>query len=268
MCPVICVSDIHGQLFVFPKIKELRRRYPSAHVVFGGDYQDSIHHHTGLAVADTIRKMKIAEPDKIHVIKGNHDQLLWQSLTGKNTDWFEAGGDDIIEELSLTFTQSPADLWEAIELVKRKYAFLITWIGLLPMSVRIGHLIVVHAGIDLTLADPVKETSEHDKLWMREPYWYSAFYPNYAHNPLDAAIISGHTPTSLITGIYDGQPSQETLRNRTVSPRGILTVQYKNEYARFFIDGGNHSGPVNHIGNIGVFDADTGRLIEAIEDSE
>lgn len=268
MRPVICISDIHGQVFALSKLFSLRNKYPNAEIVFGGDYQDSAHHHTGLAVVEAIRKIKIAEPDKVHVLKGNHDQMLWQSLTGQNTDWFELYGDDTVEELSLNFTQPPSDLWEAIKMVREKYAYLITWIGLLPTTVRIGHLIFVHAGFDLSLPDPVKETSEYNKLWLREPYWFAAVYPNFAHNPLDAAIISGHTPTSLITGIYDGQPSQETLRNRTVNPRGILTVQYEGEYARFFIDGGNHSGPVNHIGNIGVFDADTGRLIEAIEDIE
>ncbi|WP_143463118.1 metallophosphoesterase [Levilactobacillus enshiensis] len=266
MKPVIAVSDLHGQMLVLPKVKKIRHRFKDAPIVFDGDYQDSFHHHTGFSVAQEIMQWQQKDPEHVFALKGNHDEDAYESLTGKNSYWLEAGGDDVIAEAVLGATQAPGSLEEAIGMVKRDYAPLITWMGKLPTTLQIGKLVFVHAGLDLTLANPIKDTPEREKLWLREPYWYTAIYPHYAHNPLQKAIITGHTPTSLITGVYDGQAAAETLRNRSVSPRGILTVQYEGEYARFFIDGGNHSGPTINTGNIGVFDADTGRLIEAIED--
>lgn len=266
MREVIVLSDIHGQMLVFPKLEEIWARYPQASVVFLGDYQDSFHHRTGFAVAQKIFEMQRADPQHVFAILGNHDADAWESLTGKNTYWLEAGGDDVIAEAVLGATQQPANLSEAIALVKRQYAPLITWMGRLPTTLKIGKLIFVHAGLDLTLADPVKDTPERDKYWLRESYWYSARYPNYAHNPLQQAIVSGHTPTPLITGIYDAPKAKATLRNRTVSPSGILTIQYEGEQPRYFIDGGNHGGPADKIGNIAVLDAGSGRLIEAFED--
>jgi len=267
MHPVIALSDIHGQLLVFPALAKLRLKYPEAEVVFLGDYQDSFHHHTGVSVAQKIQAMQVANPNKIFAIQGNHDAAAWESLTGQNEYWLEMGGEDIIAETMAIEGRSPADMTEAITMFKHEHVGLFDWIGALPLNIQIGKLFFVHAGLELSLADPIEDTLPHNKYWLREDYWYGKNAPNYAHNPLDCAIVTGHTPTGLITGLYDGSAAATTLRNRTVSPRGVLTVQYENEYARFFIDGGNHSSTAAHIGNIAVFDADNGTLLEAIEDN-
>lgn len=266
MQPVIALSDIHGQMLVFPALAKIRDKYPEAPVVFLGDYQDSAHHHSGFRVAQTIKDMQEAEPDKIFVIQGNHDASAYESLIGENNYWLEMDGEDVVMEAALAAGKLPVDMNDALAIVKRVDAALINWLGTLPLDLQIGKLIFVHAGLDLTLPDPVADTLPHDKYWLREDYWYEKLYPNYAHNPLASAIVTGHTPTSLITGIYDRPAEVTTLRNRTSSSHGILTVQYAGEYARFFIDGGNHSRPAAAIGNIAVFDADAGTLIDALED--
>lgn len=263
---VIVLSDLHGQMLVFPKLAKIWARYPRASVVFLGDYQDSLHHHTGFATAKKIFEMQRAYPTHVFAIQGNHDAAAWESLTGKNEFWLDGTGEDVIAEAALATGETAEDIDDVFQIVKQSYAELIAWMGALPLTLAIGNLLFVHAGLDLTLADPIADTPRHEKYWLREPYWYGPIYPNYAHNPLDYAIISGHTPTSLITGIYDAPKSQATLRNRTVSPSGVLTIQYAGEQPRYFVDGGNHSGPAGKIGNIAVFDADSGRLIEAFED--
>lgn len=268
MTPVIALSDIHGQMFVFPALAKLRQKYPTAKVVFLGDYQDSLHHHTGLKVAQTILTMQKAEPEQIFVLQGNHDAALWESMTGINEYWLDADGEDVISEAVLTTGEMPATMAEATEVVRREYTEVIEWFGHLPLTLRLGKLLFVHAGLDLTKADPVAETSNQDKYWLREEYWYGLKHPEFARNPLDCAIITGHTPTSSIAGVYAGAAAPATLRNRTVSPVGVYVVQYVGEYARFFIDGGNHGGPAARIGNIAVFNADDGTLIEAVEDQE
>lgn len=268
MRPVIALSDIHGQMLVFPALAKLREKYPDAPVVFGGDYQDSAHHHTGLAVAKHIKAMQAAEPDSIFVLQGNHDAAFVESMTGVNDYWLAAEGDDVIvEDVYADHPQQlPTSMDDVLNSFKQNNAILIGWMAALPLQVKIGKLLFVHAGLDLTLADPVAETSIEDKYWLREEYWYAGQKaPYWSHNPLPYAIVTGHSPTSIITGTYHGFPDRSTLRNRVASPRGILTVQYFSEYARFFIDGGNHGAPSHIFGNIGVFDADTGTLIDAIE---
>lgn len=193
--------------------------------------------------------------------------MAWESLTGKNEYWLDADGEDVIAEAVLLSSHTLQNMSAAFELVQREYSDMISWMGKLPLTVIIGKLVFVHAGFDLSLHDPIKDTSDHDKYWMREEYWYNV-QPVFAHNPLDYAIVTGHTPTRGITGLYaNGKADINTKRNRVASPTGVLTVQYEDEYARFFIDGGNHGGPADFIGNIAVFDADTGMLIEVLEDT-
>jgi len=267
MHPVIALSDMHGQLLVFPALAKLRLKYPGAEIVFLGDYQDSFHHHTGFSVAQKIQAMQVANPVQIFAVKGNHDATAWESLSGQNEYWLKMGGEDVIAETMAIDGRSPSDMTDAVAIFKHDHAGLIDWMGALPLTIQIGKLLFVHASLELSLTNPIQDTMPYNKYWLREDYWYGKNAPNYAHNPLDCAIVTGHTPTGLITGLYDDSAAATTLRNRTVSPRGVLTVQYENEYARFFIDGGNHSGPAARIGNIAVFDADNGTLIEAIEDN-
>ncbi|WP_461226125.1 metallophosphoesterase [Lacticaseibacillus suihuaensis] len=268
MRPVIALSDLHGQVMSFPLLADVRGRYPEAPVVLGGDYQDSYHHHTGLEVAETIYRMQRDEPGRIFALQGNHDAALVESMRGQNTYWLDAEGEDLILQCVAKDALPPASMAEALELVRQRYGKMLVWMAGLPLHLRIGRLIFVHAGFDLTLADPVALTPRQDQYWLREEYWYGPKSPIWAHNPLDASIVSGHTPTSLITGVYDGVAALATRRNRVASPHGILTVQYNGEYPRFFIDGGLHSGPAGRLPNIAVLDADTGGLIEAIEDAE
>jgi serine/threonine protein phosphatase 1 len=155
--------------------------------------------------------------------------------------------------------------------VKQKYQDLFRYIDRLPLHVQIGKLIFVHAGFDLSLRDPINFTTEQDQYWLRESYWYGnngKKRPVWGHNPLPLSIVSGHTPTSLMVGTYEGNAAKSTLRNRVASPHGILTVQYEHEFPRYFIDAGCHSGPASRIPNLGVLDAETGELIEAVESND
>lgn len=268
MNPVIAISDIHGQMLVFPELDKIRAKYPNAPVVFCGDYQDSAHHHSGFSVAEKIMEMQHGEPDKIYAILGNHDASAVESLTGENDFWLEGDGEDVIAEATLLRGHTLTSMKMATEFVRRDYTDLIDWMGNLPLTKKIGKLLFVHAGLNLSAANPIEDTSDQDKYWLREEYWYSV-QPYFARNPLDYAIVSGHTPTTNITGLYlGGNPDSTTKRNRVNGPAGILTVQYEGEYARFFIDGGNHGGPSWYIGNIAIFDSDTGELIEAFENGK
>jgi serine/threonine protein phosphatase 1 len=267
MNPVIALSDLHGQTMSFPALAKVRERYKTAPVVFCGDYQDSFHMHTGLKVADTIFKMQQKEPDAIFALQGNHDAALCESLLGRNTYWLDAEGEDTLIEILSGKTQQPSDINMALSMVRQQYMTLFQWLDKLPLHLQIGKLIFVHAGFDLSLSDPVALTPREDQYWLREGYWYGKKAPEWTHNPLNASIISGHTPSSLITGIYADSPAAPaTLRNRVASAHGILTVQYANEFPRFFIDGGLHSAPAHRLPNFAVLDADSGELIDAIED--
>lgn len=272
MKPVIAVSDIHGQILVFPALRKLRKRYPSALVVFCGDYQDSFHMHTGLRIIDTIYRMQQQGPSNIFVLKGNHDAALVESMLGINSYWLDAEGQDTLLEILAEDSLEASDIDTAFEMVKQRYMALFHYIDQLPLHVQLGKLVFVHAGFDLSLPDPINQTSEQDQYWLRESYWYGnngKKRPVWRRNSLPFSIVSGHTPTSLMTGTYsDGIAAESTRRNRVASPHGILTVQYEDEFPRYFIDAGCHSGPASRIPNLGVFDAETGQLIEAVESTD
>lgn len=59
MRPVIGLSNLHGSLLTLQVLKKMQAKYPQAPIVFGGDYQDSFHHHTGVRVAQRIQAMQL-----------------------------------------------------------------------------------------------------------------------------------------------------------------------------------------------------------------
>lgn len=151
------------------------------------------------------------------------------------------------------------------ELALKGYGSLIDWMSNLPLIYQPekSKIVFVHAGLDLLLDNPVRDTTDFDRLWMRATYWYDAnFWGTFGKNKLNFSIVSGHTPTSKISGKYfdDQGPIKKESDNNT-----ILTIRYPNEFPRYIIDGGVGEYP-QAFGNIGVFDGGTGRLIDCFED--
>lgn len=265
MAIVIALGDLHSQLATIPRLLQVQSLYPEAITVFLGDYIDCYGPNNGLALLAKIQTIQAQDSQHTVVLIGNHEQGLLDYLASPTQSaWLAYGGMETLRAATDDWTADKGPLFARQLLLDHQLA-LITWLRQLPLTYTLGKLYFVHAGLDLTLASPLRDTSRHNKLWIDAKYWYA---PNqwgtFAHNPLSYSIITGHTPTARITGKYEGNvhPAKQESDLNT-----IYAVQYPHEMPRYFIDGGAGSGqPHTEFGNIAVFDSDTGLLIDAYED--
>ncbi len=122
-------------------------------------------------------------------LKGNHEQLMLDYLDGGDgRTWFHNGGDATAESYGVEHLE--ADLWgdRATEtraalhhMVPDKH---IRFFKSLALSARYGDYFFVHAGIDPAV--PLDRQSEHDLLWIREPFLA-------ATDDHGAVVVHGHS---------------------------------------------------------------------------
>lgn len=263
---VIAISDIHGNMAVFTELDKLIKKYPLAQIVFLGDYIDG--HKQGFQVLNKIRDYQSKLPTQVLVLKGNHEQMFLDYMDTEDQLWFVNGGQATLKEWAYQLTGRGYSIDKDRKLVKRDNPEILDWINNMPLTYSIGHLFFVHAGLDWNKSDPRTQTQPDEMLWIRDAYIYqmSSSDPVFEHNPLNQALITGHTPTLLIYGEYDdNRPGFKNVFTNQSDPCPIKQVQYPGEYARFFIDGGNHGG-LARIGNIAVFNSETGQLIDSYQD--
>lgn len=261
---VIAVSDIHGSMAVMGHLRRMQAKYPDAVTVFCGDYIDG---HPHAANVLQLIERQVAD-GRAYAILGNHDQMLLDYLhdDANRKAWFMNGGDKTVTNMvqAVTGKELPPESDFSRHTMIDSYEDTAKFIAQLPTMCVYGKIIFVHAGFDLSKSDPLRDTSQLDRIWIREDYIYRTdrSEPIFAHNPFDYTLVSGHTPTGLIGGRFEG--SEESIPEQF--PRcPILTVHYEGEAPRYFIDGGVHSGRVENQGNIAVFDEETGELIDRLE---
>lgn len=232
-------------------------------------YIDTSTDNLGFALIDRIRHIQAANPAHTVVLMGNHEQVALDFFRNSYRDaWLSFGGANTLMAATKALDGSQS-LTADRRLVLDRQASLIAWMRARPLSYVAGKICFVHARLDLTLANPVKDTPDHSLLWLRAKYWYGADIDTvtFASNPLKASIVSGHTPTGMVFGRYASQagvPQQPAECRSHRNP--ILTIRYPGEMPRYFIDGGVGAGNQDLLGNIGVFDSETGLLIDKFED--
>lgn len=265
MTQVIVLGDIHGQMAVFPRLDAVQRRYPDALTVFIGDYIDG--HHQGFAALVEVRRRWLADAEHTVVLRGNHEQIMLDYLNdAEQNSWLVNQGAETMQAAVMQRFGRAGEPATNRQLLRAGYPGLLSWVETLPVEFALQHVRCVHAGYALGVSDPLAATPTTVKLWARGDYWYGGNRePVFAHNPLAATIVTGHTPTGHITGRFEGglQPAKEMAPTHPV-----FTVAYPGEYARLFIDGGNHGGPARRCGNIVVIDSATGALVEKIQDPQ
>ncbi|KRM54379.1 metallophosphoesterase [Lacticaseibacillus sharpeae] len=261
---VIAVSDIHGSMTVMGHLRRMQAKYPDAVTVFCGDYIDG-HPHSAEVVRSIMRQVA---DGRAYAILGNHDQMLLDYLRDdvNRQAWFMNGGDKTVASMvhAATGKDMPPESDASRHAMIDKYTDMGEFIAQLPTMCVYGKIIFIHAGFDLSKADPLRDTSAVDRIWIREDYIYrnDRSEPIFAHNPFDYTLVSGHTPTGLIKGRYDGD---ETYIETKFPKCPILAVHYDGESPRYFIDGGVHSGYKENQGNIAVFDEETGLLLDSLQ---
>lgn len=193
------VSDIHGKASELDLV--LKEYNPAEEVlIFLGDYIDR--GANGLGVLETIMTMCLLHGrSKVKVLRGNHDNLLLDTLAGDEeayATWLFNGGNKFLEEiLQVENTTEFTSSWDisqrdvinlCMKHIPDKVDFLKTQTLLYYQD---SSFLFTHAGFN-SLKEDWRETSTDDFLWIRDHY----------RKPNNTGYINifGHTRTSVIRG--------------------------------------------------------------------
>jgi serine/threonine protein phosphatase 1 len=173
------IGDVHG---CFDKLVRLLGRCRlhcaarAMRLVFIGDYIDRGPHSR--RVVELVIDTQHAAPDRVVCLRGNHEAMaLAAAAEGGEMEglWLINGAAATLRSYGVT---QAADLpAEHLE-----------WFGSLPLAHDDGLRYFVHAGVDPRV--PLAEQSEHDQLWIREPF----LQHQGAYGRL---IVHGHTPLQV-----------------------------------------------------------------------
>ncbi|WP_181307397.1 metallophosphoesterase family protein [Rufibacter sp. XAAS-G3-1] len=144
------ISDIHGCLVTFRKmVEEVIQLQPQDHLYLLGDYINKGPHSK--EVIDYIFSLQ-RWGFRVTCLRGNHDQLLLDAVDkGEHTVWLTE------EDKQKTLTNFGVAQFADIA---PEY---ISFIRSLPLLVILEDYILVHAGLDFTLSNPLL-TSNHNLL--------------------------------------------------------------------------------------------------------
>jgi len=168
------IGDVHGCLDPLLRLVErIGWRPDEDGLIFLGDYIDRGRDSKG--VVDYILALKDVSPH-VRGIKGNHEVMFLDYLDRRRRDLYILNGGRITLE-SYGGTDSRGD----IAVPRSHMAFYRS----LPFVVELEDYIIVHAG--LRPGCPLREQSEEDLVWIREPFIYSP-------QDFGKRVLFGHTP--------------------------------------------------------------------------
>jgi len=178
---IYAVGDIHGRLDLllaaFGRI-EAHAGTEAARIVCLGDYIDRGPESRG--VVERLMAGPRRAGDRLDCLMGNHeDMLLHCAAGGGNTPlWLQNGGDATMASYQRAAGRrlTPPELPAAH----------LDWMRRLPLSLETERQVFVHAGLRPGL--PIAEQSDHDKLWIREPFLE-------IDHDFGKHVVHGHTPS-------------------------------------------------------------------------
>lgn len=190
---VYAVGDVHGRLDL---LHDLARqitaddagRLPArTEIILLGDLVDR-----GPQSAEVVRFAMNAQPAFANLVtlKGNHESVMLQSLGGDLdmlARWLHVGGRETLESYGVSPALIEGDdmaaladaAGSAVPLIER------AWLASLPLSLRIGDYLFVHAGVRPGV--PLDEQDEEDLLWIRGEFLET-------RQDLGVTVVHGHTP--------------------------------------------------------------------------
>lgn len=186
------VGDIHGRraqlnalLDVLPHDKD------SDTLVFLGDLIDRGSDAPGV-VADVL-ELQRASPERVIVIRGNHEQMMLDFLDDDSRLWLAhvAGGDQTFQQYTETTLKLETE--EDFDDVRRKLvesvpAEHIEFFRQMPLYHEDDYALYVHAGLDH--GKHPRDTEQRHLLWARD----EDFFKHYRGKP----CVFGHTPTTFL----------------------------------------------------------------------
>lgn len=179
------IGDIHGCLETFLQLlKEIEFTKDDTLYILG----DMVDRGPKSAqVVDTIIKM-IDNGYDVNVILGNHEDLMIKAIEDKKVEyiWARNGAWKTLESYGAKFEGYGSAPW--YEVISMKHW---NFLKSLPRKIVLDDYILVHAGLNTYLTDPINKTDDYDLTWIRDVDF------NYDKNLLGGrTIISGHTITS------------------------------------------------------------------------
>lgn len=193
---VFAIGDVHAHadhLWVLQEhiagIIALEHDAEQVSVVWLGDYVDR--GWQPLQALDLVAA-GLGQPgvEEIRLI-GNHEVYLIEAATGEDLSlprllsWWRFGGEETLKMLAPDARmEDPAELAAALResLGPERLDFLQG----LELQHRIGDYVFVHAGLNPAL--PLEAQTEHDMLWIREPFLSGRGWPH------PVTVVHGHTP--------------------------------------------------------------------------
>jgi len=186
------VGDVHGRHAQLQRLLDMLPRDEAADtLVFLGDLIDRGADAPGCV--DLVMKLQRENPERVHCLRGNHEQMLLDFLEGSANLWINpvTGGERTYEQ----YTGTRLDIGKEQDLDAARRAIEtslpadhLEFFHSLPYFHEDDFAIYVHAGLDRTKHP--SETEPQALLWMRD----MDFYKNYRGKP----CIFGHTPTPLL----------------------------------------------------------------------
>jgi len=169
---LLAIGDIHGCLDLLLKLIEKVAPTADDQIVFLGDYIDRGPESRG--VVEYLLALQQQFPETVF-LRGNHEQMLHDFLTGTDTLMYLLnGGASTLESYETKDNPKPV-------IPPEHLAFL----NNLQNSFICGDFIFVHAGLRPGIA--IEEQNEHDMLWIRGEFINSDYV-------WDKKVIFGHSP--------------------------------------------------------------------------
>jgi serine/threonine protein phosphatase 1 len=169
------IGDIHGALHKLESLVGQCRHHAGGDAlkfVFVGDYIDRGPQSCG--VVRYLIALAQELPGNVVTLMGNHEAMLLAIIDGMFApeDWLSQGGTQTLQSYGVT---------DACDLPREH----VDWLRRLRFSYDDGRRFFVHAGVDP--ARPLDAQSEHDLLWIREPF--------LSHGGgYGRLVVHGHTP--------------------------------------------------------------------------
>lgn len=193
---VYAIGDVHG---CFEELRAAEQRIveDAAHIsakrrviLCLGDLVDR-----GPRSADVLDHLTGTPPSGFERLSicGNHDETFLSFLDDPqgNMGWLEFGGEETLESYGVDFTRlarhrgGVAGLRDILQ--SRVPETHVAFLRRLPVSVRFGNALFVHAGVRPGV--PLDEQDEDDLMWIREPF------VSQPHG-LGLTVVHGHTPAN------------------------------------------------------------------------
>jgi serine/threonine protein phosphatase 1 len=172
---IFAIGDIHGCSKTFQNLLLDKIKIQKADKIYClGDYIDRGGDSKG--VVDFILKLR-KQGYRIHTLRGNHEQLMLDSIKSKNSfnHWIKNGGDSTLKSFRIS----------SYDKMKPVYK---NFFNRTKFFIQSGNFIFLHAGLNFQIPNPLED--KQAMLWVRN-------FPVDIAKLGNKVLIHGHSPKSI-----------------------------------------------------------------------